>query len=76
MNSLEADLRSAGWVVHSVETAALDGKGQVRFTTAERGHQYIGISIDGLGTQVHVTVDHDLVQSEPLSPDFPTSVCE
>ena len=76
MNSLEADLRSVGWVVHSVETAALDGKGQVRFTTAERGHQYIEISIDGLGTQVHVTVDHDTGQNGSLSPDFPTSVCE
>jgi hypothetical protein len=75
MNSLEADLRAAGWVVHSVETPSLNSAGFIRATSAERGRARIDVSIDGLGTQLFVSVDHDSLQLAPLPPGFPTSPC-
>jgi hypothetical protein len=75
IESLEADLRIAGWRVHAAETQSPNGEGWLRATHAERGNERLELSIDGLGRRLLVSVDHDSEHGGQLPADFPSMAC-
>ena len=75
IESLEADLRAAGWRVHAAETPIPNGGGWTRNTHADRGNETLELNIDGLVRGLFVSVDHDSEQGGQLPPDFPSMAC-
>jgi hypothetical protein len=75
IESLETDLRTAGWRVHAAETASPNGEGWARATHAERGNETLDLSVDGLGRSLFVSVDHDSEQGGQLPPGVPSMAC-
>ena len=75
IESLEADLRTAGWLVHAAETASPSGDGRARATHAERGSATLELSVDGVGTKLFVSVDHDSELVGQVPPGFPSMAC-
>jgi hypothetical protein len=75
IESLEADLRTAGWRVHAAETQSPNGEGWIRATHAERANELLELSIDGLGRALFVSVDHDSEHGGQLPTDFPSMAC-